>query len=434
MVMALATIAAVAVAVAWTFSPLTVVCLAVLLMMCRRAVRGLNGRERGWVIGVLTVAVVTRLAVLAGVFLITDPAREQFHGLIPDGRYAIVRSLIVLNQWTGVEIGPSYRLSLFDSYGGHAYYSYLAFVQWLLGPAPYGIVLTSVCAFMFGAVIMYRVVRAELGPAVALGGLVAVLYWPTWFAWSVSMLKESLQFLLSAMVVWGVVRVSKPGIGGALALLLMASAIAITITLRAGVVAIPISGALLGMCGVLVARRPAAAITLVGAIAVFAALGVSRPAARARVAAEVRMAVGRHVGNVRSLGNGYKTADQRFYSDWPESWTTTHQDEGIRFLIRSAAAFVLVPLPWQIASFAGLAILPQQFAWYVLVALALPGVWFGLRDAPQLTMTLAGCCVAGLIVIAPNSGNIGTLIRHRDMIVPFLAWLSAAGAARIVRG
>ena len=39
-------------------------------------------------------------------FLLTNPAREQFHGLIPDGRYAILRSLIVLNQWTDIEIGP----------------------------------------------------------------------------------------------------------------------------------------------------------------------------------------------------------------------------------------------------------------------------------------------------------------------------------------
>lgn len=430
----LSTIAAVALAVAWTLSPFTVVCLAALLMICGRAVRGLHGRERGWVIGVLTIAVVTRLAVLALVFLITDPVREQFHGLIPDGRYAIVRSLIVLNHWTGVEVGPAYRLFVFDTYGGHAYYSYLAFVQWLFGPAPYAIVLTSVCALIFGAVILYRVVRAEFGPAVALSGLVAVLFWPTWFAWSITMLKESLQFLLSAMVVWGVVRVPKPGFGAVLALLVMAIAIAVTASLRAGVVAIPIAGALLGLWGVLAARRPAAAITLVGVIAVCVALGVSRPAAKARMTEEVRLAIGRHVGHVRSVGNSYKTADQRFYSDWPESWTTTHRDEGIRFLLRSAVAFVLVPLPWQITSFAGLAILPQQFAWYVLVALAVPGVWFGLRNDPQLTMTLAGCCVAALIVIAPNSGNIGTLIRHRDMVLPFLVWLSAAGAARIVRG
>jgi len=434
MVNAVATLAAIAVAIAWTSSPLTVASLVVLAMACRWAARDITGAERRWLIGAFVLAAAARLIVLAVVLLLTDPAREQFHGLTPDGRYAILRSLIQLNYRLGVEIGPFNRMSLFDGYGNNAFYLYLALVQRLFGPAPYAIVLVSVCGFLIGAIVMYRVVRADFGPATALGGLVTVLFWPTWFAWSVSMLKESLQFLLTVTVVWGAVRVMKGGIGGALAFAATGCAIAITITLRSGVVAIPIAGVLLGLFGLLAARRPSAALVLAGALAVFAVVGVTRPAAKARATEEIRMAVGRHVGNVRSLGNPYKTADQRLYSDWPESWTTTDRDEGIRFLLRSAVAFVLVPLPWQVGSFAGLAILPQQFAWYLIVALAIPGVWFGLRAAPQLTMTLAGCCVAGLIVVAPNSGNIGTLIRHRDMIVPFMAWLGAAGAARIARG
>ena len=425
--------AAAALGAAWAFSPVSVLAVLVLAALCHWAARGVAGVERRWVIGALASAMAARIIVLVAVFLITNPAREQFHGVIPDGRYAIVRSLIVLNHWTGVEIGPFYRLSIFDSYGGREYYEYLALVQLLFGRAPYAIVLTSVCAFALAAVVMYRLVRPQLGPAIALGGLIVVLYWPTWFVWSVSMLKESLQFLLAAAVVWGSLHVVKRRTG-LIALAVVAAAVAMTATLRAGVAAIPVAGALLGLLAAAALRRSAAAIALAGATVVFGAVAVSRPAVQTRMAVEVRSAVGRHVGHVRSVGNAYKVADQRFYSDWPQSWTTTHRDEGIRFLIRAAAAFVLVPLPWQMATPAGLAVLPQQLAWYALVALALPGVWFGLRQAPQLTMTLAGCCVAGLVVIAPNSGNIGTLLRHRDMIVPFLAWLSAAGAARIVRG
>jgi len=32
------------------------------------------------------------------------------------------------------------------------------------------------------------------------------------------------------------------------------------------------------------------------------------------------------------------------------------------------------------------------------------------------------------VIIALSSGNVGTLIRHRDMIVPFVIWLGALGA------
>ena len=49
--------------------------------------------------------------------------------------------------------------------------------------------------------------------------------------------------------------------------------------------------------------------------------------------------------------------------------------------------------------------------------------------------TLAGQASGNsLLITFSNSGNIGTLIRHRDIVLPFLAWLSAAGAARIARG
>jgi hypothetical protein len=40
----------------------------------------------------------------------------------------------------------------------------------------------------------------------------------------------------------------------------------------------------------------------------------------------------------------------------------------------------------------------------------------------------AGLIGAGLAVIAMNSGNVGTMVRHRDTVVPFVVWLSALGA------
>lgn len=434
MVTAIATLTAVAVAVAWTFSPLTVVCLAVLLMMCWRAVRDLNGRERVWVIGVLTIAVVTRLAVLAGVFLITDPAREQFHALIPDGRFAIQRSLMLLSWWRGESIGPWYGLLVFDPYGGHAYNQGLAFVQLLFGPSPYSVALISVCAFIAAALLLFQLARPRLGPAAALTGLVVLLFWPSWFAWSVSMLKESTVLLLGTIVVWGGVHLINRERSWPVALVAMAAGVVGLLSLRDGVAAIPAGGTLVGLAAAIVMRRSATTLALAGACLLVLTVAASRPSAQAFVAMQVRAAASRHIGHVNSSGYAYKIVDQRFYSGWPQAPWTMQFDEGVRFLVGAAAAFVLTPLPGQLPSASGLAFMPQQLAWYALVLLALPGFWSGIRRSPQLTMALAGCCVVGLAVIAPNSGNVGTLIRHRDMIVPFLVWLSAAGAARLAEG
>jgi hypothetical protein len=425
---------AVAAAVAWSVSPLTVTCLAILWLMCRRAVRDLTGRERQWVIGVLTFAVVGRVAVVAVMLLVTNPLREQFYSFSPDGRFAIVRSLIALNEWSGVEIGAFYRLSLFDPYGGRAFYRWLAMLQWFFGPSPFALVLVSVCALIAAALLLYSLVRRRLGARAALVGLVVLLFWPTWFAWSVSMLKEATILLFGALIVWGGVK----AVGHERRWFLAAVAIVVSVTsliaLRDGVAVIPVAGTALGLAGALAMRRSVTAIAAIVVCTIALAFAATRPSAQAFVAYQVRAAASRHVGHVASSGYDYRIVDQRFYSGWPEAPWTMQFDEGVRFLVRAAAAFILVPLPWQLPPAQALVFLPVQIAWYLLVALAFSGFWRGIRSAPHLAMVLAGCCVAGLAVIAPNSGNVGTLIRHRDMIVPFLVWLSAAGAARLVEG
>ena len=434
MVIAVATLVAVVIAAAWTLSPLTVAGGLVLLMICRRAVRDLRGRERGWVIGVLAVAVVARLVVLAGVFLLTDPAREQFHALIPDGQFAIRRSLMLLSLRSGETIGPWFAFRVFDSYDGHAYNVFLAAVQWFSGPSPYALVMISVCAFIAASLLLFSLMRPALGPRPALAGLAVLLFWPTWFVWSVSMLKEAPVLLLSAIVVWGGLRLRDGNQSRLAALAATAAGLAGLYLLRDGVAAIPAIGSAIGLIAVPTLRRSVASVALVAASVLLVIVVATRPSVQALVAAQVRAAASRHIGHVMTVGSGYKVADARFYVGWPEAPGTMQFEEGVRFLIRATAAFVLVPLPWQLQSPAALGFLPEQLAWYALVALALPGVWYGIRRSPQLTMALAGCCVAGVAVIAPNSGNIGTLIRHRDMVVPFLVWLSSAGAERMARG
>jgi hypothetical protein len=70
--------------------------------------------------------------------------------------------------------------------------------------------------------------------------------------------------------------------------------------------------------------------------------------------------------------------------------------------------------------------LPEQCAWYALVVFAVVGVRAAARRDPLLTSMLVACVVAGMIIITPNSGNVGTLVRHRDMVVPAIVWLAAA--------
>ena len=89
--------------------------------------------------------------------------------------------------------------------------------------------------------------------------------------------------------------------------------------------------------------------------------------------------------------------------------------------------FVLVPLPSHFVTSSTLAFLPQQMAWLLLLLLTGWGTWVGFRRDALLTALCLGHCLAVAAVIAPNSGNVGTLIRHRDIVVPFVVWLGGLG-------
>jgi len=85
-------------------------------------------------------------------------------------------------------------------------------------------------------------------------------------------------------------------------------------------------------------------------------------------------------------------------------------------------------VPSQIQSGPEMVFLGQQVVWYVLVVLVIPGVLAGLKRDRLVTCLLAAFAMVGGAAIALNSGNIGTMVRHRDTIVPFVLWLSALGA------
>lgn len=171
------------------------------------------------------------------------------------------------------------------------------------------------------------------------------------------------------------------------------------------------------------------AVTFAVAAAAGAIL-LERPAVQEQLIEVTKQAARRHLGHVLTRGSSYRALDDEFYVNRPMNTMTF--DDATRFLARSAVAFVVEPLPWRGGSAVERLLLPQQLLWYGLVLFAVPGVVAGLRRDRLLTCLFLGTAVAGLVVIAPNSGNIGTLVRHRDMIVPFVVALGVLGATSVL--
>jgi len=367
--------------------------------------------------------------VIGALFVTSDHAHNVSFFWDGDGIYVKRRALAVSQMWAGVPVGPvELWHALHRPYGWSSYIWVLAYVQYLLGAAPYGVHLVAVALFVAAAVLLYRIVRPIYGSAPALLGLTVTLFLPTLISWSVSALKESLYLFLAAVAVSAAIVAAR---GQRLWRRLAAAAVSIGAIASLGTVRV---NADLLMAGAIVASIATAWLirskrfALAGAVLVplvIVALSYD-VGARSMTLTAARRAAATHLDYVRSGGHSYHLLDERFYAEpLPAPMTGA---EAWRFTGRALISVAIVPLPWQIVSRTELAFLPQQVIWYVLAGLAVLGLVVGLRRDPLITCMFATVAVVNGAAIAVTNGNIGTMVRLRDMIVPFTTWLSALGA------
>ncbi len=446
----LATTVAVLVGFLYTLSPVGVWCGVGVVGLFTWAGRGLPGRERRWLLSLLAIALGLRLLVVIGLFLLTDPdlrpaANFFFDG---DGQALKARSLWLRNTWLDVPIGEMYFRLAFQDYGWSGYLYVLAYLQYLLGPAPFGIHLFNILLFLAASVALYRLVRTAYTPAAALVGLTLLLFLPTLFAWSISALKESFHlFVGTAALIAAVGIVRGRGRLQLLAVVGLVVAMAVLATIRGGafeIMAVGLAGGML--VRVLTLKKWVVVATLVclGA-GLFA---VSRiPDLQARVTDPVttvlRTTAQTHLGHTFTRGHGYKLLDDSYYKRYFTDGSNIHlmrypdlvemltPGELTRYVVRSAVAFLVVPLPWDAVSWSEIVLVPQQVAWYLMVPLALVGVVAGLRRDVLVTLLLVSCIVVAAVPIGLSNGNVGTLVRHRDTVVPFIVWLSGLGVVSL---
>lgn len=422
-------IAGVILGVLYSWSPLTLVFLLAMIPVCLWGVNGLAGRERRWTIAALVMAIGVRVAAIGALLLATDPSREQFRTFFPDATFAIARSWWILNHWRGISIAPDSYRQIFNAYGASSFQTVLALTQAMFGASPYGVNLISVACFVSGALLLFRLARRAYGSTPAGAGLLVLLFWPTLFAWSISTLREAAQLLLTAGLLVSIVAIVRErrvmhrvraALAGGVVLVAL-------VTLRADGFVVVTAGLALGLLIRLATLRWWTAVLACAVVVIVGAALTRDSTVRVRIGQEVQIAAGRHLGHVETPGGSFRLLDDRLYAEGARSVDTITEAEGIRFMIRAAVAFVTVPLPWQIDSTAGLAMLPEQCAWYAVLGLALFGVIPAARRDALLTSMLVALVLAGMLIITPNSGNTGTLVRHRDMIVPVIVWLATTG-------
>lgn len=392
--------------------------------------RDVTGGERVWLFRILAAGFALRLLVLGAFFLATYPFPGPFPVFIPDEATIQHRAMWFRSLALGIPIAPADYAAAFGRYAESGHLYLLAYVQLLLGPAPYGIRLTGVLFHMLGAVVLYRTVRRSLGGPAALLGLALVVFLPSLFIWSVSALKEPAYLCLTAIGISGAIgafraeTVSRRVAATAVCI----AAVLLVGTMRVGAHVMVGGGILLGVLVAAGLRRPHLILLSVVLLTAIGWFAVRQPRVQDAMRNALRIVATSHTGHVNTPGWSYRLLDPGLYGRQEINEGRMTAAQIARYAIRAAVSVVLVPLPWQVRSLSAAAYLVEHVVWYILLLLAVVGVLAGVRADPRLVLVLCGIACVSAAAIALTSGNIGTLVRHRAMVLLPMAWLGSYGA------
>ncbi len=105
----------------------------------------------------------------------------------------------------------------------------------------------------------------------------------------------------------------------------------------------------------------------------------------------------------------------------------SEENVGIRtiaYLPKGLAYALFAPFPWDLRRTLDALTVPEMLTWYVLFVAAVWTAWIDRRRWRTLAPLLA-FVIGMMFVFALAEGNVGTLFRHRGMVIPTVAVLAA---------
>ena len=431
--------AGIALGLLYSASPLFVVTIASAAALLVAAGRDLPPAERRRIQWILGVALAARFLLIAAMLVINIPHLSDLGigGLRGDDAYYLGRAIRARDIMLGLTQGRYDYFVVSDEYGRTSYLQLLTFIQVLFGPTPYSMRALNSLLFVTASYLLFRLCRPGFGGTATSIALVALLFLPSLLVSSLSTSKEPLYFFVTALLLTAAIAVIRrqgtiEKIGGVIAVTVC---LWVLDDLRRGALALGIAGLVLAAASRLLLEnsRRALAATVVTIIAVTTLW--TQPAARERFLGATASVAKMHAGHVFTSGHAYKLLDDGFYMHpgTPAAWPLqlTELQAG-RFLVRAAFSFVVTPLPWEMVSLSELIFFPEHMLWMVMVLMVPIGAVAGWRRDPTITACLAGFAVPTAAVLAVTTGNVGTLLRLRGLVTPYLLWFAVLGSLTVI--
>ena len=297
-----------------------------------------------------------------------------------------------------------------------------AIVYYLTGKSPLSLIFINCMTSSLTAIFIYYITKQLYNEKAAKISAILTAFWPSLFSWSIQNTKEPSSIFLIAILIWAILQL-RIKFRFYLLFLIVLSSIALKELRMVSffmfyTVIFPVS-LILSLW-----KRNRVLfmflIILAGLLMVFLINGYLK---EFLPKAKYDFSFFRWI---------YERRSERAYGN-TAFLTNLNIDNPLSFIFfMSVATLVawLAPFPWQVGSMSQIAVMPEMLLYYLL----LPAVFSGWRFIMRYKIKEGGIIILYIIimmlVLAFIEGNIGTLFRHRAMVLPFLFILIGVGLSQ----
>ena len=312
---------------------------------------------------------------------------------------------------------------------GHNFIVYTVF-YYFFGFAQLSAKFINCLIGVLSAILVYFITKDVFNKTAAKIAAILAMFFPSIFLWSLTNLKESPMMFLLCLTIFASIRFNK--YRRLYYIFLAFMGIYLTQAIRPDYIMPFLAAAFLSLA-FYIKKEMLAGIIIIMIIAVLLAnlfgcqiLNIVNDA----IIGTLGKFIDLQRGYVLTGGSTYKIYDERFYQGHSVNINPLAFFE---YLPKGLIYFLFTPFPWGIHTKLQLIACPQIILWYILALFAFLGILSIKKDKRASALIALLYIFFITSALALSSGNIGTALRHRDIVLPLFFVFSAGGLERLFK-
>ena len=294
-----------------------------------------------------------------------------------------------------------------------------AIVYYFTGKSPLSLIFINCLASSLTVIFIYYITKQLYNEKAAQISAILTAFWPSLFAWSIQNLKEPLSIFLITILIWAILQL-KIKFRFYLLFLIILSSIALKELRMVSffmfyIVILPISLTLF-----LWKKNKVLFMFLIVSIGLIIAIIINHYFMKFLPQNQSSFSLFEYI---------YKMRTYRAYGNtaFLSNLDITNPAIFMFFVPIALSVAWLAPFPWQIGSVSQITAIPEMLLYYALLPAMFLGWGFIMRYKIKEGGVIVLYIFIMMLVLAFIEGNIGTLFRHRAMVLPFMFVLIGIG-------